>query len=105
MEKMEGKTESLETVNENNGKLCSELDQLVTKLQVSYEHQQILQVRQMLLFLICSCSSSSTSQEADFSNPEDLDKVVEAAWALATAILAPIPYTHTRCAAPCYSFF
>merc|ERR1712013_894093 len=62
MEKMEGKTESLETVNENNSALCQELDSLVQKLQVSYEHQQIL-------------------QEADFSNPADLDIVVEAAWA------------------------
>jgi len=80
MEKMEGKTESLETVNENNSALCQELDSLVQKLQVSYEHQQIL-------------------QEADFSNPADLDIVVEAAWALATAMLAPIPYSLTRLAA------
>ena len=80
MEKMEGKTESLETVNENNSALCQELDSLVQKLQVSYEHQQIL-------------------QEADFSNPADLDIVVEAAWALAAAMLAPIPYSLTRLAA------
>jgi len=80
MEKMEGKTESLETVNENNGSLCGELDSLVAKLQVSQDHQLIL-------------------QEADFSNPDDLDRVVEAAWALAHAMLAPIPYNLTRLAA------
>jgi hypothetical protein len=39
MEKMEGKTESLEMVNENNGRLLTELDSLVNKLQISYEHQ------------------------------------------------------------------
>ena len=44
MEKMEGKTESLETVNENNRKLLLELDTLVTKLTISYEHQMMLQV-------------------------------------------------------------
>ena len=44
MEKMEGKTESLETVNENNSKLLLELDTLVTKLTISYEHQMLLQV-------------------------------------------------------------
>jgi hypothetical protein len=39
MEKMEGKTESLEMVNENNGRLLTELDSLVNKLQISYDHQ------------------------------------------------------------------
>ena len=48
MEKMEGKTESLETVNENNSKLLLELDTLVTKLTISYEHQMLLQVMQTL---------------------------------------------------------
>jgi flagellar biosynthesis/type III secretory pathway chaperone len=39
MEKMEGKTESLEMVNENSGRLLNELDSLINKLQISYEHQ------------------------------------------------------------------
>ena len=80
MEKMEGKTESLETVNDNNSKHLPELDTLVTKLQVSYEHQMLL-------------------QEADFANTDNLPRLVEAAVALAGAMLAPLPFSLTKMAA------
>ena len=80
MEKMEGKTESLETVNENNRKLLSELDTLVTKLTISYEHQMLL-------------------QEADLTNTDMLPRVVEAAQALAAALLTKIPFSLTKMAA------
>ena len=39
MEKMEGKTESLETVNNNNALLLTELNNIINKLQISYEYQ------------------------------------------------------------------
>ena len=39
MEKMEGKTESLETVNNNNAVLLAELNNVINKLQISYEYQ------------------------------------------------------------------
>ena len=39
MEKMEGKTESLETVNNNNALLLAELNNIINKLQISYEFQ------------------------------------------------------------------
>merc|ERR1740137_200196 len=80
MEKMEGKTESLETVNDNNSKLLLELDTLVLKLQISYEHQMLL-------------------QEADFANTDNLPRTVEAAQALSAAMLAPLPFSLTRMAA------
>jgi hypothetical protein len=41
MEKMEGKTESLETVNNNNELLLAELDNVINKLQIPYEYQVI----------------------------------------------------------------
>ena len=80
MEKMEGKTESLETVNDNNRKLLLELDTLVTKLTISYEHQMLL-------------------QEADLTHTESLPQVVEAAQALAAALMAPLPFSLTKMAA------
>ena len=80
MEKMEGKTESLETANENNRALLLELDTLVVKLQISYEHQLLL-------------------QEADFTSTETLPRTTEAAMALAAAMLAPLPFSLTRLAA------
>merc|ERR1719445_2369125 len=80
MEKMEGKTESLETVNDNNRKLLLDLDTLVTKLTISYEHQMLL-------------------QEADFTHTESLPGVVEAAQALANALMAPLPFSLTKMAA------
>ena len=80
MEKMEGKTESLETVNENNSKLLLELDTLVLKLQISYEHQMLL-------------------QDADFTNADTLPRIIEAAQALSAAMLAPLPFSLTRMAA------
>ena len=80
MEKMEGKTESLETVNDNNRKLLLELDTLVTKLTISYEHQMLL-------------------QEADLTNTDTLPRVVEAAQALANALMAPLPFSMTKMAA------
>merc|ERR1712142_808723 len=80
MEKMEGKTESLETVNENNRKLLLELDTLVTKLTISYEHQMML-------------------QEADLTNTDTLPKIIEAAQSLSAALLAPLPFSPTKMAA------
>ena len=80
MEKMEGKTESLETVNDNNRKLLLDLDTLVTKLTISYEHQMLL-------------------QEADLTHTESLPGVVEAAQALANALMAPLPFSLTKMAA------
>lgn len=80
MEKMEGKTESLETVNDNNSKLLLELDTLILKLQISYEHQMLL-------------------QEADFTNTDNLPRTIEAAQALSAAMLAPLPFSLTRMAA------
>ena len=96
MEKMSGKTESLETVNENNKSLMTELEGLVAKLQVSQEHQTIL-------------------METDFSDPAQLPQVrdnfpykhegekvtlvcqvVLAASALSSALLAPLPFSLTR---------
>ncbi len=53
MEKMEGKTESLEMVNENNGRLLTELDSLVNKLQISYEHQVHTPVLYINSFFCC----------------------------------------------------
>jgi len=80
MEKMEGKTESLETVNDNNRKLLLELDTLVTKLTISYEHQMML-------------------QEADLTNTDTLPKIIEAAQSLSAALLAPLPFSLTKMAA------
>merc|ERR1719334_579857 len=80
MEKMEGKTESLETVNDNNSKLLLELDTLILKLQKSYEHQMLL-------------------QEADFANTDNLPRTIEAAQALSAAMLAPLPFSLTKMAA------
>jgi len=80
MEKMEGKTESLETVNHNNALLLTELDNVINKLQIPYEYQVIL-------------------QEADLNNPDCLPPVIEAAQALSFALLAPIPYSLTKMAA------
>jgi len=80
MEKMEGKTESLETVNNNNELLLAELDNVINKLQIPYEYQAIL-------------------QEADLNNPDCLSPVIEAAQALSSSLLAPIPYSLTKMAA------
>jgi len=80
MEKMEGKTESLETVNENNKKLLMGLDSLVAKLYLSYDHQVAL-------------------SEADFGNTATLPQTTEAAQALQAAMLAPLPYSLTKMAA------
>ena len=63
MEKMEGKTESLSTVNENNKKLLVGLDNLVAKLYLSYDHQMAL-------------------AEADFGNIDTLAKTTGAAMSL-----------------------
>ena len=52
MEKMEGKTESLEMVNENNGRLLTELDSLVNKLQISYEHQVSTYISPLISFAL-----------------------------------------------------
>ena len=42
MEKMEGKTESLETVNNNNALLLAALDNVINKLQINYDYQVVL---------------------------------------------------------------
>jgi len=80
MEKMEGKTESLETVNNNNALLLTELDNIINKLQIPHEYQMIL-------------------ADADFNNPDLLPAIIEAAQALSHALLAPIPYSMTKLAA------
>ena len=41
MEKMEGKTESLETVNNNNALLLAALDNVINKLQINYDYQVV----------------------------------------------------------------
>jgi len=80
MEKMEGKTESLETVNNNNALLLGELNNVINKLQINYDYQIIL-------------------GEADLSNKEMLPAIIEASQALSSALLAPIPYSLTKMAA------
>ena len=41
MEKMEGKTESLETVNNNNALLLAQLNNVINKLQIPYNYQVV----------------------------------------------------------------
>ena len=45
MEKMEGKTESLETVNSNNAVLLNELNSIINKLQINYDYQVTMHSR------------------------------------------------------------
>jgi len=80
MEKMEGKTESLETVNNNNALLLTELNNIINKLQISYEYQVIL-------------------NEADLTSLDMLPVITEAAQALSHALLTKIPYSLTKMAA------
>ena len=53
MEKMEGKTESLETVNNNNALLLGELNNVINKLQINYDYQVISVFHILLEILIC----------------------------------------------------
>ena len=67
MDKMEGKTLSIETVNANNKRLLETLEAVFQQLDLPYSHQQAL-------------------AEADFSSSRKLRECVQAARALQAAI-------------------
>lgn len=67
MDKMEGRTGNFETVNTNNKRLHTLLEQLVQQLDLSYAHQMVL-------------------TEPDFSQPHKLREAIEAATALEKAL-------------------
>ncbi len=71
MDKMEGKTVSLETVNMNNKKLLESLDTMLRQLDLPYKHQNVL-------------------TEADFSSPKKLRQCGQAARALQRVLTADV---------------
>ncbi len=71
MDKMEGKTTSIETVNSNNKKLLECLEGVIQKLDLPYKHQAAL-------------------SEADFSSSKKLRECVSAAKALQRALSADL---------------
>ncbi|XP_040577056.1 exocyst complex component 1 [Lepeophtheirus salmonis] len=67
MDKMEGKTVSIETVNTNNKKLLKSLEEIIEPLDLPYQYQHIL-------------------TESDFTTPGNIKLCIEAAHALKVAL-------------------
>ncbi len=78
MDKMEGKTVSIETVNLNNKKLLEALEKVLKQLDVPYKHQNAL-------------------AEADLSSPKKLRECSQAARVLQRALTAEVDENLTRC--------